>query len=364
MPLRAASVIALTCLIIVTCSGSADQRTLARITGTIAALSSAVTVWMRVVHPVNITDPSGDHLRVLAWSLVETVALAMLIVLLVRSAPRRAALVGTLVATLAEAGVALRLVPQWGPGVQAFWVLTWSLAAVSAAALGQYLRTLDARRAQSVLAARQAQRMELASDLHDFVAHDLSGILVQAQAGLVVTTRDPEQAVAALRRIEEATLHALSATDRAIGLLRDDDTPSRDRIPGLEEIGPLVERFSAAVPAVTVTLNLNADAGDGLPREISATAYRIVVEALTNVRRHAADATAVTVDIDRGATLRIQVVNDLGSHHRRLSRAGREGGLGLIGLRERIEALGGTLHTGTGTPNCWTLTATLPVERR
>ena len=97
----------------------------------------------------------------------------------------------------------------------------WSLGAAGAAGAALHLNALDAERARSVADARRSQRLELARDLHDFVAHDVSAILVDAQAGRMVGANAPEHALAALGRIEEDALRALAAMDRTVRALRE-----------------------------------------------------------------------------------------------------------------------------------------------
>ncbi|MBO2453461.1 two-component sensor histidine kinase [Actinomadura barringtoniae] len=326
---------------------------------TVAAVTAslATTLWLRLTHPVDVTDPAGEAYRVLLWSALESAAMAVLIVPVVRAAPPREAAALGLAAGLAESAVALRLAPAQGLLVQAFTVTWWSLAAACAAGLGLYLRTLDQRRGRAVEAARREQRMELACDLHDFVAHDLTGIVVQAQAAQVVA--DPAKGRAALAWIEEAGLQALSVTDRTVRLLSAGGDAERHPVPGLADLPELVRRFTA--DPGDLRLRMEVDAED-VPREIGATAYRIVVEALTNVRRHAPASTVVIVVDRTGEELHVRVTNDGvgdGTH----VPAARRGGLGLVGLRERVGALGGTLEAGPHRAG-WRVAAALPLAAR
>jgi signal transduction histidine kinase len=225
--------------------------------------------------------------------------------------------------------------------------------------VGFYLRSLDAERARSVAAARQAQRLDLARDLHDFVAHDVSEMLAQAQAGPFLTGRGPQQATDAFRRIEEAGLHALASLDRTVRMLHDDTDP----VVQLTIDAQLTERDSA------------------VPRDVATTVYRIVVEALTNVRRHAPTARLVQVDVCRtqataglvGPAVEVTVTDDArtarapGAHAQ--GPLDRSNGLGLSGLAERIRALGGTLTAGPREETAadpqrrpgWCVTAVLPL---
>ncbi|GAA3792749.1 hypothetical protein GCM10022226_10020 [Sphaerisporangium flaviroseum] len=255
------------------------------------------------------------------------------------------------------------------------------MSAALAATVGLYLRSLDDHRARSVRAARQAQRTQLARDLHDFVAHDVSGMLAQAQVGRILAEQDPQQAAAAFQRIEQAALQALASMDRTVRMLHDADdlaageAAGRTPLPALADLRELADRFSFSGTAV-VHLDIDArlkDPNGVVPREVAATAYRIVVEALTNVRRHAVTANRVEVTVRRtrtvgdltGHALEVTVTDDartgLAPAGHVLGTAGRGGGFGLAGLTERVEALGGKLAAGPYAPHGWRVAATMPL---
>lgn len=212
------------------------------------------------------------------------------------------------------------------------------------------------------------------------MAHDVSAIVVQAQAARVVGAHEPGEALAALERIEHEGLHALAAMDRALDALRDvaptweasgqgARSPGDDR--GLHDLGTLIARFEAT-GSVRVQLELADAAAAGVPSDVGTTAYRLVTEGLTNIRRHAPGATQVRVSVasarlGAAPALAVTVDNDAGSPHsggRPLDARGRNGGFGLRALRERVEALGGTLHAGPDDTGGWQLSALLPVRDR
>ncbi|WP_062431036.1 sensor histidine kinase [Herbidospora daliensis] len=282
------------------------------------------------------------------WIVAESGCLLVLIVLAVRTAPARAALVAAALAGPATPGLLLRygLGPPTTAAVAGFAV--WALSAALAATIGLYLRALDDRRTRSVLAARRAQRAQFARDLHDFVAHDVSGMLAQAQAGRILVEHDPHRAVALFERIEQTALQALASMDRTVRML--DDTADRTPLPSLADLPDLCERFSGST-----SVHLDLRPGDP-PREAAATAYRVVVEALTNVRRHAPTASRVEVTVTDlpGPALRVTVTDDGPGGVR------GDGGSGLPGLAERVEALGGTLTAGPHRPRGWRVEATMP----
>ncbi|MEU8803878.1 histidine kinase [Spirillospora sp. NPDC048819] len=317
---------------------------IAWIAGSAAAVSTATTAAVIVYRPA-----LGDTARTEAT--VEAMALLSLIAIVVRAAPRRQAIVsGTLL------GVAVSVwvwrfgdrPPASHPLQAVAWSALWTMFAIGAALIGGCLRWTDVRRRRALAHSRQAVRLEIARDLHDFVAHDISGIVVQAQATRFVADQDHDldRTLAALERIEAAGLRALASMDRTVHMLHESDaadprTPTgeesaagpgaRAPLPGLTDLSELAEQFSAAGTA-TVRLDLAPDLAASLPGDLSATAYRIVAEALTNVRRHAPTATTVTTTIrpSGGSALEVTVSNNGTSPVRAsVPRADRHGGFGL-----------------------------------
>ncbi|WP_436774469.1 sensor histidine kinase [Yinghuangia sp. YIM S09857] len=298
-----------------------------------------------------------------AWKITEVFVLMALIGAVVCWSPRRDALVG---AVLGGAAVSLWTIPFVDDGTwqdRAFAVVFWAAAAAIAAGVGAYPRRLAGRGRRAVAAARREQQLELARDLHDFVAHDVSAIVVQAQAARFVAETDPRAVVQALERIEKAGLSALASMDRTVQMLHAaDGAPlGASAPPGLGELPDLVGRF-AAERTGGADLAIEPDAEAGLPREAGAVAYRVVVEALTNIRRHAAAWSRVEVSVRRDASgIRVAVANDASSAGAPWTR-GRRGGRGLVGLRERVAAVGGTLDAGPDGGGGWCVVARFPEE--
>ncbi|MFJ8627808.1 sensor histidine kinase [Kitasatospora sp. NPDC093550] len=234
-----------------------------------------------------------------------------------------------------------------------------SVLSLPAVLTGLYLRGLDEGRNRAVAEARRAQRLELAHDLHDFVAHDVSGMVAQAQAGAYLAGIDPVGATEMFQRIEQAGQRALASLDRTVQLLRSEEGGGRGPQPGLAELAEVAERFTATGGA-EVRLELPEEA---VPREVGSTVHRIVVEALTNVRRHAPAARAVRIRARRnGGRLELTVTND-GRAPGPAGRPRRGGGSGLPGLAARVEALGGSLEAGPHEREAWRVTAVLPLEQ-
>ncbi|MGW7457001.1 sensor histidine kinase [Streptomyces sp. NPDC054797] len=278
-----------------------------------------------------------------SWTLLWVCLLLPLIGFVARWAPVRS---GAVAGALGVAGVALWPVPlvretgSWleACGAAAFWLLP----ALGAALAGGYLRRQAGRVGRAVVEARREQQLELARDLHDFVAHDVSAIVVQAQAARFVAAQDPGQAVRALERIEAAGLSALASMDRTVHALQEAAGGPTAPVPGLAQLPDLVERFEGG------KLDADAAAVRELSREADTTAYRVAVEALTNVRRHAPGAAVVQVAVRRvEAGTEISVANSAPARGASgLWGRKRRGGTGLAGLRGRVEAAGGTLRAG------------------
>ncbi|MFE7312242.1 sensor histidine kinase [Streptomyces sp. NPDC057555] len=211
--------------------------------------------------------------------------------------------------------------------------------------------------------ARQAvvtERARIARDLHDVVAHHVSAIAVQARATEEVLQDDVADGRRGVLRIAETADTALVEMRRILGLLTagedGDGGAGLAPEPSLDHVDRLFAAAEAAGCRVTATLD---DTLGALPPALQISAYRIVQEALTNVLKHAGP-TDVHLAVRRsGAALTVAVDNGpAAAGHRPPPGSGR----GLIGVRERAAAFGGTVHTGPRPHGGWQLTATLPLE--
>jgi signal transduction histidine kinase len=205
---------------------------------------------------------------------------------------------------------------------------------------------------------RQAseERLRMARELHDVLGHHLSLINVQAGVGLHLMDNRPEQAREALTAIKTASAEALREVRAVLGVLRpEEEAAPRQPALGLDRLGELTA--DAGLPVTTTT----SGARRPLPAEVDRAAYRIVQEALTNVRKHAApDATAeVTVDYAPDG-LRLSVRNDGPAEERGDVDAAPGDGSGIAGMRARAAALGGDLHAGPLPGGGFMVTALLP----
>ncbi|MBV6698991.1 two-component sensor histidine kinase [Kitasatospora aureofaciens] len=312
---------------------------------------------------------SGPYRLPAFWLPFEWLALLGVLFRVVRRVPGRwVGPVGAVVG-LASLAVPLRFtlrMPHGGWAGSLIAAVLSLLPTLGVAGAALYLRVLDARRERAVARARREQRLEVARGLHDFVAHEITGIVLEAQAGQL-GPQDREESAALLRRLEEAGLRALDSMDEMVGALRDpqsDEALREARRYGLADLPGLVARFDAS-GATRATVDLPSDPGALLPPEAEATAYVVVLEALTNVRRHAPGACEVTVRVTAapGADVEISVTNDGGSHRRArrlLLRRPGSGGTGLAGLTARAAAHGGTLRAGPHPPSGWRTVCTLP----
>ena len=286
--------------------------------------------------------------------LVEQAALAWLLLVSVRKLSRLWA--WSVVSLLAVAMVVEPL--RWGVNGQLFAFLC-ALIATGLVAAGLYLRGLDERRDRAVVDVRRAERQQLARELHDFVAHHVTGIVVGAQAAQVVAAVDPQRALSSLSAIEAAGLETLASMRRLVGMMREDgDGPGA--VPGADgaALRELVVGFSRTGPPVRFRAD---NAIDQAPPAVAVSAHRIVLEALTNVRRHAVGASHIDVDVrgtDGGLLI---VVRDNGAGSGAAPRGGPSGGFGLIGLSERADAVGGRLTAGPHAGGGWEVTAMLPI---
>ncbi|WP_143134168.1 sensor histidine kinase [Actinoplanes philippinensis] len=296
-------------------------------------------------------------------------ALALLCLLLVAVRGVRPSRLAPIAATVALAVVALPFRER--PADESLFDDQFGVAVVLAlltaifAGFGGYLRTMDERyrrRRAALVDARRAERLAMAADLHDFVAHHVTGILVQAQMGQAVLTLQPERLGPILAGIERAAGETLESMRRTVGVLRTEPGATDGTRPAgdLAALPGLVEDFSRAGPPVTLLPcpEIPAD----LPHEVQVAAFRVVQEALTNVRRHGADAAEVTVEL-RYADRRLTVVVLDDGTTPAAGDVARGTGFGLTGLDERVTALGGRLTAGPRAGGGWELTAVLPATR-
>ncbi|WP_425580060.1 sensor histidine kinase [Streptomyces coeruleoprunus] len=223
--------------------------------------------------------------------------------------------------------------------------LTFSLFVFAAAYV--FGRLTDARQRANRVEAEQAaarERARIAREMHDILSHAVSLMIVQAEAGPVAVRTAPERAEAAFDAISETGREAMAQLRRMLGVLREQDVPCdapREPQPGLAALPDLLDRVRGG--GLDVVYGTEG-AVRGLPDAVGATAFRIVQEALTNTVKHASARTAHVRLAHGGGALDIRVTDD----GRGPRQAPGSGGHGLVGVRERAAAHGGTAVTGPG----------------
>ncbi|HET8624313.1 MAG TPA: sensor histidine kinase [Gemmatimonadales bacterium] len=221
-------------------------------------------------------------------------------------------------------------------------------------------RALEAARIRAEEARRRAseERLRIARELHDALGHHISLINVQAGVALHINDELPEQARSALAAIREASKEALSELRSVLDILRqgEDQAAPRSPTPSLARLDALVSQAQAA--GLTIRTETVGEARP-LPFGVDVAAFRIVQEALTNVSRHAGQATA-TVQIEFGERHLIVQVDDDGGGVTRSTKS--DTGKGILGMRERVAALGGELEAGPRPERGFRVRARLPLD--
>ena len=254
-------------------------------------------------------------------------------------------------------GCLVTVVRLWGFGGTALegwsWWLMLSTATVggtvAAWALGRFRATRSAWVAQLAERGAADERRRIAREMHDVVAHSLAVVVSHAEAGRLAVAQSPDRAPEILETIATTGREALTEMRGLLGVLRDGETPTGPQ-PGLADLPELVERMRAA------GLRVQASIADlpPVPPAVALTAYRVVQEALTNVARHAGPQAVARVTVAAAdAALDVAVVDDGDV-------TGESPGRGLIGMRERVEAVGGTLEAGPR-PGGWRVHARMPL---
>ncbi|MCU7727276.1 histidine kinase [Actinoplanes sp. KI2] len=306
-----------------------------------------------VTFVVAVSDPEFG-----SWGLAESLALLGVLFVVARRAHP-----GWAVAAVIATGGAVSFLPLRGGQTAEFVIfgLIQALAAAAATGLGVYLRTIESSRQRAFDAVRAEQRAEFARDLHDFIAHHVTGIVVQAQGAKFIAEQDPKRVVQALDQIEQAGAETMASMRRMVGVLRDPQSrPDAPLAPvaGVSDLGPLIEQFTGAGGPLG-RLHLDGPI-EGLPVEVSTSAYRVVMEALTNIRQHATGARVADVWIRRTPEwLLVRVANDGTA---RPSGPRERAGYGLVGLTERVRAVGGRLSAGPGIEGGWVVDAAFPLN--
>ncbi|MFT3855172.1 MAG: histidine kinase [Ilumatobacteraceae bacterium] len=337
--------------------GMADLSLATLVIALTAAFGIAWAAWPQIALPIAVVgavsalaETAEPAMRGRAVGIAMFTQLAVMPVLLaaVLTRPTRWRwLVAALVVIAAES-VALRTreTPQRTIVAMTMLVL---LGAAGAAVV--YVRLRDSERRASIERARQNERIDLARELHDIVGHHVTGIVVLAQASRFTGGAAPgSPAEHALADIEAAGIETLTSIRRLVGLLRTD--PSTSAGPQLADIERIVEGLRVTHPAADLVVDDRIRTA-WVPPDLAVTIQRLLQEAATNVRRHGDPTEPVTLTIAApGDDVELRVENTA-------LRASSDTGYGLVGMRERVEAYGGTFHAGADR-GVWQVAITLP----
>jgi signal transduction histidine kinase len=268
---------------------------------------------------------------------------------------------GTVFVALVAAGWTVFLRAPGVPSSEVVWLsFPLSVAFVISAATtrrAEQVRLAEERAARSEEQARRAveeERSRIARELHDVVAHSVSVMTVQASAVRRLLRPEQEREREALKVVEETGRQALTEMRRLIGIMRTEgETVALAPQPGMKTLDRLVAHVREA--GMPVELTVQGEPFD-LPPGIDLSAYRIVQEALTNALKHAGPARAWVAVRYGDGKVEVDVEND-----GRTNGDGETGGLGLIGMRERVALCGGELRAGPRDGGGFRISATLPV---
>ena len=350
--------------------GLATRQVAARSVAAVAAASAVLSIGIRSSGGIDAQSYAGHA------AVAEVGLIAVLIVYAARTATDSAWWLAPLSGVAAIGLVVLRFDEGAGRAATA-GMAVWSASGLLAATAGRRALRAAQRAERELADAQRRQRLLLAEDLHDFVAHDVSEMLALAQAGRVMAERDGS-ATTTFQMIEQAAERALRSMDQTVHMLHP-TTAGRDTqtLPGLAGLGPLADRFAAAY-AVPTVVRMDAEVSrslDRVPPNAQFALFRVAVEALTNISRHARSSSAVVVSVERaphpaGAALELVVANDAtrdrpapdAPTRAALADGQRQGGLGLEALARRIERLGGELRAGPSDQSGWRVIAVVPWE--
>jgi signal transduction histidine kinase len=227
------------------------------------------------------------------------------------------------------------------------------------ALLKERLELAERTREQEADRRAEQERLRIARDLHDVVAHTLTTINVQASTAAELLERNPQHVRSALETIEDASREAIDELRAILGVLRNGEEPDAPLrpAPGIDDVAELIQRTRD--DGVDVRIEMDGDRPDRIPEPVSLAAYRIIQESLTNARRHAPGA-AVNVALSfQAQRLTVAVENAQGTPQ---PDNGQAPGVGILGMRERAAAVGGTLAAHPR-PDGFRVDADLPYAR-
>ncbi|MEV7248345.1 sensor histidine kinase [Streptomyces cyaneofuscatus] len=331
----------------VACRRRSGPRALAVAGALAGALSLGCSAWMHLAAGRQEASTTNAD----AYTLFEITALIAVLVLTVRYGAAWPAAGASLLLCLAAVLRPVAVETTENSLILALFC-TFAVCTGLIGALVARLAAVDRRRhAEQV---RLEQRLTFARDLHDFVAHHVTGIVVQAQGARVVAASEPEMAVSALGQIERAASEALRALRHMVSGLRTEAV----LVPagGVEQLRTLVATF--ALPGGGAACLKEEGPVNRLPAAAMAAVHRVVMESLTNVRKHTPNSRQVSVTLRAlPRSVELDIVSDR-------SDAGTPAaaGYGLVGLEERVTAEGGVFQAGLDGSGHWRVCARIPLE--
>jgi signal transduction histidine kinase len=242
----------------------------------------------------------------------------------------------------------------------AAWLLgdAWRKRRIDAVELARRADQLAVEREARARRAVLDERVRIARELHDVVAHHVSVMGVQAAGARRILDADPARAAAALASVEDSSRQAVTELHRLVGFLRsEEDEPSIEPQPTIEDLDELIDRVREAGLPVEVR---RIGKARELPLAVDLSAYRIIQEALTNVIKHAGSAPTTVILSYLDKAVEIQVVNTRGAPG--IEPAGESGGRGQLGMRERVMMVGGDLSVGSIKGGGYRVAARLPTD--
>ncbi|MFJ5924317.1 sensor histidine kinase [Kitasatospora sp. NPDC092948] len=340
------------------------------------ALVLPLVWWRRAPRAVFGVVVAGAFVQCLVG--VQLPADAALLVALCAVAARSRRSVALVAAGVVEVGAVLACLRWATPGAVAAPLVALSAAVVAAVALGMNARTsraclaatqewavrLEEQQEQQARLAVAEERARIAREVHDIVTHNLSVMVALTDAAIHAQHHAPDAAATALVRATETGRQALTDMRRSLGVLRTDEPDAERRpLPGIAELADLADRMRAA--GLPTGLDVRGDHGR-LPATVQLTVHRLVQEALTNTFKHAPAGTRAEVRIQCSARTVTVDITDNGPRSAPGSEAVPPGavassGHGIVGMRERSAAFGGTLRAGPLPGGGWRVHARLPL---
>lgn len=369
-PSVADAALALACIALMHVEIPLNDKAEWSIAGSIAIVVASLPVLVRRAAPVTAYVVAF----VLLFGIIETVSvyntLAFPVVICAFSLANRYGRRAALVTGVCTVPVVLAILQTTSPHPLVSWGTAQNLALVAlpltlgvaahdrrayTSVLIERAEAAERTREEEALRRVDEERLRIARDVHDVVAHAMVTINVQAGVGAHLLDHDPAQAHATLRTIKQVSGDALTDLRAMLGLLRAGETGVVEPVQRLADLPALAETLAAA--GLDLTVDLDAETAS-LPASVDATGYRIVQEALTNTLRHAGPTSARIRVTRTPAWVDIDVLDDGGTPQSHLQATGT--GNGLRGMRERAAAIGGRLEAGPRPEGGWRVTASLP----